>query len=953
MERFKGILFTLKKRVENISENDNDYYKYLVMGYYDGLDINTVDKWYKMRPRGLRELNLQVDLSLPFVDQYTMRAFFPGNQKELETCGFAYEIWDKIGTADLESFEKNVISERSANPYICMSILNVADPSLLGDDLSIVPENLKNCLLESAQNAQILLSELHCAVFPSVGYSDYIVLFLTNDLNKVSRILGGLRKQNGMILISGIYSVCGIDSVGAKCLDILECPEVQIALYINLREGISIGNFIHGLEYEIAQSMRQPEEYRNELKQLREELEENVYITFGYSDSMLVLYKPMSTYKRLYGENHILNPGHPFYKTYIGNLRTTVRMKEKLEKLEIVSGTSLEKETENISCKYADFINKYAHFLESNDFPIRTSIGLKQIIKNYLNITSLTRSFDVSAILGTAFESFITAAEYYINKPLELPESIREDKIISAKYIDIIKNEYVQTVEAVNIYKERIGDFLADLIRSDCAFIEGNTLSHPAIGSATKLLFAYTGILNELARKYGESDRLQFIVISGGCDKTESEDLFSFTAPEEIDRIKKLIIISIPEMSLYDVQGTLFRILHESMHFIGDRKRKERYGYIVNALSSYIAHDITNIRFSNNSLEKYIICAVNGGDQSIEIEINEKFLEEFKKVRDYVQKEIQGIIYREVFQEYMHHSDDSCYHKGVIFQRVLTFDSLADKIVSGNLIEEIYKVFCTQRLHLLRTFTDILKNLCEKNNSDETTLRLAASVRQFCSHSARYEYLIETSTCDKSEVCFIEEYFETFLYRATDADIYLGQFYSDIAEATVSAMVECYSDCTAIELTGISAEDFLLSFIYEVWDIDQAFPDNLNNCLRMGTDLKVMYGIEGSLGNHLEEKIRDKVKKKQEDGYVYKHINEMIDRMNFLLEQYKCEKFNGIAEQAAQYIKKIQMHWQGNPYPELRELYRKCAFDDCSPDGQVYSSIRAMLSEWKELGKVK
>ena len=34
MNKFKGMLFTLKKRIENISENDNDYYKYMMMGYY-------------------------------------------------------------------------------------------------------------------------------------------------------------------------------------------------------------------------------------------------------------------------------------------------------------------------------------------------------------------------------------------------------------------------------------------------------------------------------------------------------------------------------------------------------------------------------------------------------------------------------------------------------------------------------------------------------------------------------------------------------------------------------------------------------------------------------------------------------------------------------------------------------------------------------------------------------
>src|SRR5699024_379483 len=146
---------------------------------------------------------------------------------------------------------------------------------------------------------------------------------------------------------------------------------------------------------------------------------------------------------------------------------------------------------------------------------------------------------------------------------------------------------YAQTVEAVKLFKENIGDFTADLMRSDCAFIEGNTLSHPAIGSATKLLVASTELLNRLTMEYKEEDRIRFIVISGGCDKTESVDLFSFASPDEIENIKKLIIISIPEMSLYDVQGTLFRILHECMHFVGDRCRKERYNYIIRALSAY------------------------------------------------------------------------------------------------------------------------------------------------------------------------------------------------------------------------------------------------------------------------------------------------------------------------------------------------------------------------------
>ena len=161
---------------------------------------------------------------------------------------------------------------------------------------------------------------------------------------------------------------------------------------------------------------------------------------------------------------------------------------------------------------------------------------------------------------------------------------------------------------------------------------------------------------------------------------------------------------------------------------------------------------------------------------------------------------------------------------------------------------------------------------------------------------------------------------------------------------------ECYSDCTAIALTGMPAEDFLLSFMYELWDVDQTFPDNLSDALRMGTDLKVMYGIEGRLGEELETQIIRKVETKQENGYVYRHISEMIERINFLLSQYQSEKFKGIAQNVEGYIREICTHQQQDDYSELKEMYRKCTFNDVSEDENVYVSISSMLRMWKELG---
>ena len=69
MDNFSGILFTLKKRERGLKVNDLDYYKYIILGYNDGLDIHIVDKWYDLRPKGLKDRKLQVELDSPFIDQ--------------------------------------------------------------------------------------------------------------------------------------------------------------------------------------------------------------------------------------------------------------------------------------------------------------------------------------------------------------------------------------------------------------------------------------------------------------------------------------------------------------------------------------------------------------------------------------------------------------------------------------------------------------------------------------------------------------------------------------------------------------------------------------------------------------------------------------------------------------------------------------------------------------------
>lgn len=76
----------------------------------------------------------------------------------------------------------------------------------------------------------------------------------------------------------------------------------------------------------------------------------------------------------------------------------------------------------------------------------------------------------------------------------------------------------------------------------------------------------------------------------------------------------------------------------------------------------------------------------------------------------------------------------------------------------------------------------------------------------------------------------------------------------------------------------------------------------------------------------------------------------MIERINIILSQYQEVEFKGICENVEGYIKEILSYKPDEVYPELKEIYAKCAFDDNSESGYVYASINSMLNRWKELG---
>lgn len=964
MQEFAGMLFTLKKREQNISKDDMEFYKYKMLGYYDGLDIHTVDKWYDLRPKGLLSRKLQIDLKTPFIDQYTIRALMPANGDELDKLGFAYKFWEEAGRYKTDIYQEYEETLKSDYPFISMSVINLTKKFIDSQsNLRTMQDSLIRFLKECVSKSNYTLRELHCAVFPSIGYSDFIILFHTDDLSKVANVISQLRgavTSDGTMIISNCYSVCGLDRIYFDNKDYEIGQNVKISIRINLKEGISARDFG---DFLVTEGVGEVD------TEFAEEIRKNYYITFGNSDCLLLPEQSLDRYLKWQGPDQILNPGSRFFEQFIANVRTTVRVNGK-ECNQIGNIPSYEKkDLSSYEKKFQEIIEKYEKFLQEHNMHIRSLRALHQVMKNFLNIVQASHGFDIEYIIGMVFDALMQDVNYYISKrPVDIADNMSKDeKNEIEEHNKKIEDEQKCVVEVLELFKEHIGSFISDLIRSDRPFIEGNTLIHSSIGAATKLLFAYSAILERLTREHGEENNFIFIVLSGGCDRTEAIDLFAFEHSNP--SVKKIIIIRIPEMSLYDIQGTLFRILHEYMHYVGDRKRKERYQYLVNALANYIAWEISKVEFNKERLKEFCDKATFHLSGHLKEQLEKEIHEKYYQMKDEVKEKIaESIKQQDIFIRYGKLKEEESFFASTLKSRVLDLDSAAnifktkekefEKESEQNFKRKLYLILYEADKKLILSVIKSLENLRSKTQKVKDVYadkRLLISLQNFKFLQQNYVFRdAHPKDYDIKIKSFIDYYIGLLLENISlndNEEKYVFEMtfsYRELVDTIVSSMVECFSDCCAIRITGMKVEDFLLSFIYELWEIEEAFPLTMDNILRLGADIKVMYGIEHMLSDAVKQSIRQKAQLRKEQGYDYKNVEEMIKRIDVILEAYQSDECLGIRKELEKYLQSCVAEKEKWFYKPLGNFYDICDIDTSE---KIYQVIDEIIYRWKNFGK--
>lgn len=958
---FGGILFTLKKRVQAIRENDYGLFKFLALGFYDGIDINYVDQWYDLRPRGLHKRNLQVNLETPYADQYTIRGIVPENYKQLEEKGFCYEFWKDVATKKITEFDHYCEQDRKKYPYMVMCMLNLSDEYVQAcGNLSGMQEDVAGMLEHTVKDAKSSLAEMHCAFFPSIGYADFVILFLTNDLEKTANVLNQVceeRKKDKdagkeFAIVSNSYFVFGLDKAFFRGKEYVQGNgNIGITTRLNLQQGVSAAVFLQEFRSELEQMASKKPEWSAWIADIKGTLEEEFYVTYGNSDCLLLSDSKIQPYLCLFGSGMPFDPGGDFFKNHIVSTRTSLRVKGS-SGTGVPGNRSADFQTDELKKTFSEFIDRYNDRIEKEQLHVRNSKSLQKVMNDYLNIVQSHHSFAVRCVIGEAFQSLIKDVDYFLGDYLDSTEAVK----IAGDHIEI---KYVD--KAIGIFKDYIGGFLTDMASSDRPFIEGNTLMHPSIGSATKLLFSYCAMLKKLTQKFGVSEKFLFVVISGGCDVIEAIDIFSPVNTEE--HIKKIILIHVPEASLYDVQGTLFRMLHECLHFIGDRKRTLRNECLVRAIAEHIAMVIVWYEFNEEQMVRYQESAaqfLNGDRKEAIMRIVE---EEYSRIAKETETQIAEEFYKqELFAKYRdeHKDDDNCYRAAYLYEEYLNVDKVIQmfqKVAddgSATFYEFLYNSITAAQRKFLETIRAKLQEAYDRCVDDHKAIygRALAAYKLSCREE---EYKVKNP--NKRDKILDDLLGANFDFLVENRHLYKTNWkfdykqdlaYADIFECVYEAMKESFSDCASICVLDMDLEDFVLSFIYELWDPEEAFPETVPSILRIGADLKVCYGISGSLGCEMEEKIRKKAELRKEQEYEYKNVEEAISVINGLLVEYSgdwCSRMRDSLELYLEECIKDKGYWHSDA---LGKLYRMSNFDHAD---EIYRTVTTLIEEWRSLGE--
>ena len=924
---FEGLTLTLKKRKlcvkgegQNCGLSSNEY---LVLGHFDQMSISHIDSWLKWAPYHMDPVSLQDE----YVDKYSIKAYYPdlNSRQRYERIGLNYSVWD---------------NDDKQYPFVVASVINVSDE--FARKASAVSNNSCDILVDLIHESihtitSSKISNMHIAIFPTIGYSDFLLLFESNDLKTILRIIEQLKMKGNSVspYVSNAYTFIGFCNHGLSSLSDEISKDIELTIRFSLQEGISVSAFQKELDKTLGSYIQK------------------TYKVLGNSDLMIVSNSNLRYLLPLYFYTKEPGAFHPSHNNFnfIRSMQSEICIiTTQDDDIPMASYTNASV-NDSVSAYKTDFIKNLEQldaFMHKYRMPGRIVYGLEIVMKRYLQLIQSHHCFDMQQILGNAFQHL----EKCVSQNITVISSLDSISSTNTWYYDLMP-----MLKALNLFREKVGDYLADMQRSDSLFLEGRSLSHPSVGSATKLLFFYNIYINQIKGIIDptEKDRYSFVVMSGGTDQTQAIDLFSHLDPSD-PQTPSIILITIPESSLYDVKSSLFHMLHELLHFCGKRNRKERLNYTVDALCNYTAILFSKflkedqLRFINFNLEQCYAYLTSETKNSLHRDVTFEVNKYTNNLRQQISHE-----FKQCIQEKLNDNTEKlCFYGKFIYAQL---EQLIEEILTEptkDFEHFLNNIYAAYRLDLLQALTKIFS----KYGIPYSGIHLI--IEQLKAHNKILQTNANHPECHETKLisCIINLYLgkevanfnETIQLDSVDTQTNL----KSILYVLKDLFKECYADCMAGKIMNIQQEEFIFSFLTEARNEMDAFPTDVTNRLRMVINFRYLFSVQENNLSLNFTSMNHQIEKLKEKGTCYVKGTQIEQWLKQLLDTSEQQTvISSIITPVINYIDSCQSFWKNDVLiqKQLHDLEPLHTCSEMKDMNDTYKFLSQVMNSWLNYAK--
>lgn len=556
-----------------------------VLGYYDRLIFENLSNWYALRPG----ISNAISLPKKFSNEYTLRLVAPDWIKcECKRKVFDYSYFDTYGLK--EEQQAILVGSIVRYPLFAALLINCSDgelkkvtssPKDAADALKELFHEILDAVNESIR--KLKLNSLKIGIYLSLGYSEFVLLISGCGVKDINRLIDETRLQ---LLVkhkcaSSTYTVLGFDDT---LIDSVKREKINAAIDFSMLPGKTLEesdfqklwNKIGKSDGYIAPVMLMGAiDWRWELKDC-------------YLAKFLHAYKG-----DIENDGALKSFGNDNGLFKIVHTRLQLKRPADFDEEEKLNRNESEAKSDALQKAYQRFKDLYNGLIKKCFVHRRSLYAIQGIMYLYNKVVDSSYGGDVRTLAEPFFSDFLDIMNGQMKLLLNDKKELQAEK---KNFLTVVEGIDTFLQERIQKFRELFEPYLFAIYRSDHAFFEGQSLVHPSIGSAAKLLFCYNQVLYEWEEKYheweesekvsdpgfdGTSTNFSYLVTSGGVDSTANWDIFDYISnflsiPTNKRRTSRPLVVTMSEAGLYNLDGTLLKLAHEFFHKRGDRMRKHR-----------------------------------------------------------------------------------------------------------------------------------------------------------------------------------------------------------------------------------------------------------------------------------------------------------------------------------------------------------------------------------------